>query len=164
LRQAALSDRQAAAEDRRLAAGDRDRHAAYRDQAALQRAQQAGYRASAGWDGGAELVAAARAARARAGALCRHVQTIELPPPSGELLRKSLVARQAARLRTMPVIEQAKGIIMAQRRCGEDEAFDVLRRASQRMNRPVRDLAAQLVANSSAAEEPAPVRAKPAGS
>jgi hypothetical protein len=46
---------------------------------------------------------------------------------------------------TRPVIEQAKGILMAQRRCGPDEAFDLLRRASQRFNVPVRVLAARLV-------------------
>jgi hypothetical protein len=46
---------------------------------------------------------------------------------------------------TVPVIEQAKGILMAQQRCDPDEAFDLLRRASQRFNLPVRVLAAQLV-------------------
>ena len=46
---------------------------------------------------------------------------------------------------TMPVIEQAKGILMTQQRCGPDEAFDLLRRASQRFNIPVRILAARLV-------------------
>jgi len=45
----------------------------------------------------------------------------------------------------MPVIEQAKGILMAQHDCGPDEAFDLLRRASQRFNIPVRVLAARLV-------------------
>jgi len=45
----------------------------------------------------------------------------------------------------MPVIEQAKGILMAQRQCGPDEAFDLLRQASQRSNVPVRELAARLV-------------------
>src|SRR5215813_11382841 len=45
----------------------------------------------------------------------------------------------------MPVIEQAKGMLMAQQRCGPDEAFDLLRRASQRFNVPVRVLAARLV-------------------
>ena len=45
----------------------------------------------------------------------------------------------------MPVIEQAKGILMAQQRCGPDEAFDLLRQASQRFNVPVRVLAARLV-------------------
>lgn len=52
---------------------------------------------------------------------------------------------RAAHVDTMPVIEQAKGILMAQHECGPDEAFDLLRRASQRFNVPVRDLAARLV-------------------
>ena len=45
----------------------------------------------------------------------------------------------------MPVIEQAKGILMAQHGSGPEEAFDLLRRASQRFNVPVRVLAARLV-------------------
>jgi AmiR/NasT family two-component response regulator len=45
----------------------------------------------------------------------------------------------------MPVIEQAKGILMAQHRCGPDEAFDLLRRASQRANVKVSVLAKQIV-------------------
>jgi hypothetical protein len=66
--------------------------------------------------------------------------------PGADRLRYSAYARLQARLATMPVIEQAKGIIMAQ--CGwpEDQAFDALRRASQRENIKVRDLAAQIVA------------------
>lgn len=63
-----------------------------------------------------------------------------------KLLERSEYARLLARLETMPVIEQAKGIIMCQSRCGEAEAFDLLRRASQRSNVPVRELAAQIVA------------------
>ncbi len=51
----------------------------------------------------------------------------------------------AAQLGTRPVIEQAKGILMVQHGCGPDEAFDLLRRASQRFNVPVRVLAARLV-------------------
>ena len=43
------------------------------------------------------------------------------------------------------MIEQAKGIIMAQQRCGSDEAFDLLRRASQRTNIKLHSLAAQIV-------------------
>ena len=58
----------------------------------------------------------------------------------------SLHARLQARLASMPVIEQAKGIIMAQCRCSEDQAFDALRRASQRENIKLRDLAARVVA------------------
>jgi len=45
----------------------------------------------------------------------------------------------------MPVIEQGKGILMAQHGCDPEEAFDLLRRASQRFNVPVRVLAARLV-------------------
>ena len=45
----------------------------------------------------------------------------------------------------MPVIEQAKGILMAQHRCGPDEAFDLLRRASQRANVKVSVLATRIV-------------------
>jgi hypothetical protein len=67
-------------------------------------------------------------------------------PAGRERLQRSEYARLLARLETMPVIEQAKGIIMAQSRCGEAEAFDMLRRASQRSNVPVRDLAARIVA------------------
>ena len=44
-------------------------------------------------------------------------------------------------------IEQAKGILMAQQRCGPDEAFDLLRRASQRANIKISVLAAQIVEN-----------------
>jgi hypothetical protein len=53
--------------------------------------------------------------------------------------------RLKARLRTMPVIEQAKGIVMAREGCGPEEAFDLLRRSSQRANLKVHVLAAFLV-------------------
>jgi ANTAR domain-containing protein len=64
-----------------------------------------------------------------------------------EQLRYSALARLQARLATMPVIEQAKGVLMAQ--CGwtQDQAFDTLRRASQRSNIRIRDLAANIVAS-----------------
>jgi len=44
------------------------------------------------------------------------------------------------------VIEQAKGIIMAQRRCTSDEAFAILAKVSQDSDRALADLAAALVA------------------
>ena len=50
-----------------------------------------------------------------------------------------------ARLGTLPVIEQAKGIVMAQQGCGPDEAFEVLRRASQQTNVKLHVLAALIV-------------------
>jgi len=63
-----------------------------------------------------------------------------------EMLHDSAYARLQARLATQPVIEQAKGIIMAQTRCRPEEAFDLLRKASQRGNVPVRELAQAVVA------------------
>src|SRR5262249_7945302 len=65
--------------------------------------------------------------------------------PQRQILHDSAVARLQARLENMAVIEQAKGILMAQYRCRPEEAFDLLRRASQNANVKVSDLAAQIV-------------------
>lgn len=46
-------------------------------------------------------------------------------------------------------IEQAKGIIMAEQRCSPDEAFARLSKLSQHVNRKLRDVAAELVAQAS---------------
>ena len=59
-----------------------------------------------------------------------------------------LVQHLEEALRTRPAIEQAKGIIMAREGVDADEAFDILRRASQRQNRKLRDLAADVVERS----------------
>jgi GAF domain-containing protein len=50
-------------------------------------------------------------------------------------------------------IEQAKGILMGAQRCGPDEAFQILVRASQRENRKLRDIAEQVVQGT---QRPAP--------
>jgi len=57
----------------------------------------------------------------------------------------SLAARLEAQLASMPVIEQAKGVLMARQGCDADQAFDLLCRAAQRARLPVRELAAQIV-------------------
>ena len=62
-----------------------------------------------------------------------------------QLLRSSLFARRSAGPRCIPVIEQAKGIVMAQQGCRPEEAFDLLHRASQRAHVRVHVLAAQVV-------------------
>lgn len=62
-----------------------------------------------------------------------------------ETLRDSAFARLFSRYQTMQVIEQAKGIIMAQQRCGPDEAFELLRRASEWNNVKLHVLAAQII-------------------
>jgi GAF domain-containing protein len=48
-------------------------------------------------------------------------------------------------LETRGVIDQAKGILMSQQNISADEAFEVLKRASQRANRKVHDLAQEIV-------------------
>ena len=78
---------------------------------------------------------------------------------SRQLLHESQFARLLARLETMPVIEQAKGVLIAQTGCDAEQAFDMLRSASQRANVPVRDLAADIVDRASGMV-PAPARAR----
>jgi GAF domain-containing protein len=51
--------------------------------------------------------------------------------------------RQA--LATREIIGEAKGILMETQSCTRDQAFDILRRASQRENRKLRELAEELV-------------------
>ena len=52
-------------------------------------------------------------------------------------------------MKNRAVIEQAKGILMARQQCGEDEAFDLLVRASQRENIKLRTVAQRIVDNAS---------------
>jgi hypothetical protein len=72
-------------------------------------------------------------------------------------LHDSAYARLVARLESMPVIEQAKGIVMAQQGCGPEEAFDLLRRASQRTNVKLSELAAQIVEQVASGSNGSPV-------
>jgi len=55
-------------------------------------------------------------------------------------------ARQlATALESRALIEQAKGVLIATQGCTAEEAFDILRRTSQRENRKLRTIAAELV-------------------
>lgn len=65
-----------------------------------------------------------------------------------------LVDQLREALASRAVIERAKGVLIARERCGEDEAFDILRRASQRENRKLREIAEEIVAR---AQDPAPL-------
>jgi GAF domain-containing protein len=56
-----------------------------------------------------------------------------------------LAAHMQKAMKSRAVIEQAKGIIMAERRCSPDEAFAILGRLSQDSNRKLRDVANALV-------------------
>ena len=100
-----------------------------------------------------ERVAAARAALAenseRMAAAAERLRATRYSLANGrsqrEQLHESAYARLLAKLETMPVIEQAKGILIAQNGCTPEEAFDMLRRASQRSNVRVSELASGIV-------------------
>ena len=123
--------------DGRLRALYGQAHAARRQSQVLARQLQASHRkASENW----QLIQAAwdrtEQIRARRQSACADP----------DWLRYSAYVRLQARLATMPVIKQAKGILMARHGWPEDQAFDALRRASQQENIKVRDLAASIVA------------------
>lgn len=59
-------------------------------------------------------------------------------------------------LQSRDVIGQAKGILMAQQGVDADRAFDMLRRASQRLNLKLRDLAADVAHSGGRPPSPAP--------
>ncbi|WP_282948752.1 ANTAR domain-containing protein [Cellulomonas endometrii] len=67
-----------------------------------------------------------------------------------EQARVNADLKQAMASRT--TIDQALGVIMAQNRCSPEEAFAILRRASQHRNAKLRDVAAQIVTRVSGAE------------
>lgn len=69
-----------------------------------------------------------------------------------------------AAMRSRAVIEQAKGILMSQRRCDASEAFSLLAEASQRSNRKLRDIAESLVAGITGAPAPRERRLEDGGS
>jgi hypothetical protein len=114
-----------------------------RAQAARRRSRALAAQHRAAQRDAAEVLRRIQAARDRA----EQVHKLWLAAHSNpDPLRYSASARLQARLASMPVIEQAKGIIMAQFGWSQDQAFDALRRLSQRENIKVRDLAAMVVA------------------
>jgi GAF domain-containing protein len=66
----------------------------------------------------------------------------------------TLAQHMQAAMLSRAVIEQAKGIIMAQRRCTAEQAFAILSKISQDSNRKLRDVAALLVARITATQKP----------
>nr|WP_296067516.1 GAF and ANTAR domain-containing protein [uncultured Actinoplanes sp.] len=68
--------------------------------------------------------------------------------------KADLAQHMQAAMASRAVIEQAKGIIMAERRCTPEEAFALLTKISQDTNRKVRDIAAALVARTQDTREP----------
>jgi len=68
---------------------------------------------------------------------------LDLAVSVGEARRHAEATLEALRARV--IIEQAKGLIIAVRRCPADEAWETLRRASQEFNIKLRELAVALV-------------------
>jgi hypothetical protein len=83
------------------------------------------------------------------------LQSLRTSRTEREMLHEVAYARLLAKLQSMPVIEQAKGILMAESRCTAEEAFAMLRAASQRSNLKVRDLAQEIVARVAGSEQEA---------
>ena len=59
-------------------------------------------------------------------------------------------------LKTREVIGQAQGILMEREQISAEQAFDILRRASQRMNVKLRDIARDVIDNVPSSEQPEP--------
>jgi GAF domain-containing protein len=62
--------------------------------------------------------------------------------------KTTLAQHMEIAMRSRAVIEQAKGIIMSDRRCSADEAFTILTKLSQNTNHRLRDVAVALVKRS----------------
>jgi hypothetical protein len=105
-----------------------------------------------------KLVADTLAVRARpylatAEALVRDSRVLEEVVTTRDQLQEALTSRSE--------IDQAKGVIMAMRRCGADEAFSLLTRMSNTTHRKVRDIAHDLVAQAVGDRTPLPAPSTP---
>lgn len=100
-----------------------------------------------------DSVASPRGLAGYAKAALKTMHRLDLQADQVRHLHASMVHRE--------VIEQAKGIIMGERRCSPDEAFAVLVKMSQNSNRKVRDIAADLAHRTSHMPGPIPVTASP---
>jgi GAF domain-containing protein len=85
----------------------------------------------------AEAISATESLAQQAAIVVANAQAYWGVKELSEQLQQALVSRA--------VIEQAKGILMAQSRITADDAFEVLVRASQRENRKLREIAAEIV-------------------
>ena len=85
-----------------------------------------------------------RLARSRSGRALEVAEVIAVAVANADA--HAQLGEQARNMRlameSRAVIEQAKGVLMAQRHVDADQAFEILREASQRYNRKLRDIAA----------------------
>jgi hypothetical protein len=101
------------------------------------------------WDDGSAFVLSATFDRPPGagivGVLRRYEKLTELTLVVAETATTGDPDQTLDLLASRAAIEQAKGAVMAVRRCGPDEAWQTLRRASQEFNVKVRELAVALV-------------------
>jgi two-component system, response regulator / RNA-binding antiterminator len=93
--------------------------------------------AAHGVDPDAELRMAPQAQAAYAQAVNRNEQAYRQKAEEAEQLRHALASRV--------VIEQAKGAVMASRRCAPEEAFEILRTLARRSQRNIHEVAADVL-------------------
>ena len=86
-----------------------------------------------------DLVRAAEAFAAEAATTLQLAVQIGRHKSTADHLRAAMEART--------VIDLAVGIVMAQNKCGQEEAFSILRRASSNRNMKLRDLAARVISS-----------------
>lgn len=65
--------------------------------------------------------------------------------PDEAALLVERIAQLESALRSRPVIEQAKGMLMLVHRCDEEQAFRMLIAVSQSSNRKLREIATEIV-------------------
>lgn len=90
-----------------------------------------------------------------AGAPARSASAVARERAEQLRLLRAEIAQLRHAIDSRPVIDQARGVLMAAHSCTSEQAWDVLREASQRTNTKLRDVAGALTA-STAPDGPAP--------
>jgi hypothetical protein len=99
-----------------------------------------------------DLLSDAPAGDVRSHRLAQHADAVaDLVAQTQSFVAEVMNLRRA--LTTRPTIEQAKGIVMAERRCSPDAAFQVLRQLSNETNVRLSDVALALVYKAQTAEQ-----------
>jgi GAF domain-containing protein len=104
---------------------------------------------NSGWQGSLAVYSLSRQFEeqsiAAAVTLAQHSCALIANALAFEELKRTNINLQTG-LRTRELVGLAKGILMKEESCSEEEAFRILARSSQRLNRKVRDVAEHIVA------------------
>jgi hypothetical protein len=103
----------------------------------------------AGWEDAGKLVLSATLDRPATGAtvevLSRYEKLVAMTLVVGEAATAGKTDQMVHLLQSRAAIEEAKGVVIAIRRCSPEEAWTTLRRASQEFNVKLRELSVALV-------------------